>query len=291
MKSYESSFRSLGRLCEECGLSMFRLDEEARCQLWLQARERKFSSASVRGISAVISLLHEVMGEEESSSKREKTVRKALAKESNLEVKKKKREPGTWGDVESLVCEAERGDKLKDWRTSALAVVCYFGCRRLSDVIRVRVKDVIMESDKITVWMSKQKTDKLNEGDSFSMVASGNGFSIRRFLETYISVMGLKENDFLFPKNLKKGARSVAATYAVMYQALEGAKERLGLDKNLTWHSFRIGSATRGTVLGVRRSVVKGAGKWRSDCVDLYCREEEPGMVLSRALVDDLRFR
>jgi hypothetical protein len=76
----------------------------------------------------------------------EKTVRKALAKESNLEVSKKRREPGTWGDVESLVREAEHGDKLKDWRTSALTVVCYFGCRRLSDVIRVRVVVIVIHS-------------------------------------------------------------------------------------------------------------------------------------------------
>ena len=94
-KSYESSFRSLGKLCEQCELSVFRLNEEARCQLWLQTREWKFSSASGRGISAVISLLHEIMGEEERSSKREKTVKKALAKESNLEVRKRRREPGT----------------------------------------------------------------------------------------------------------------------------------------------------------------------------------------------------
>ena len=98
--------------------------------------------------------------------------------------------------------------------------------------------------------------------------------------------MGLKGKDSVFPKNLKKGAKGRAATYAVMYQALEGAKERLGLDRTLTWHSFRIGSATGGTVFRVRRSVLKGAGKWRSSCVDLYCREEEPGVVLSIALVD-----
>ena len=103
----------------------------------------------------MISLLHEVMGEEESSSKREKTVRKALTEESNLEVRKRRREPGTWGDIESLVCEAELWDKLKDWRTSASSVVCYFGCCRLSDVIRVRVEDVVMER--------KPKTDKLRE--------------------------------------------------------------------------------------------------------------------------------
>ena len=80
----------------------------------------------------------------------------------------------------------------------------------------------------------------------------------------------------------------MAATYA-MYQAMEGAKERLDLDRNLTWHLFWICSATRWTVLGVRRSVVKGAGKWKSGCVDLYCRGEEPGVVLSRALIDDSR--
>jgi hypothetical protein len=133
---------------------------------------------SVRGISAVISLLHEVMGEEEGSSKREKSVKKALEKESHLEVRKRRREPGTWGDVEALVNEAECGDNLNDWRTSALAVVCYFGCHRLSDVIRVKVEDIVIGRDKITVWMRKQKTDKLNEGDSFSMVANGKEISI-----------------------------------------------------------------------------------------------------------------
>ena len=30
MKSYESSFRALGKLCEDCELSVFRLDEEAK---------------------------------------------------------------------------------------------------------------------------------------------------------------------------------------------------------------------------------------------------------------------
>ena len=97
MKSYESSFRKLGGLCRECDLSVFRLDEGARCSLWVEARDSKISAASMRGISAVIYLLQEVMGEEEISSGREKTLKKALAKESNLEVKRRKREPGTWG--------------------------------------------------------------------------------------------------------------------------------------------------------------------------------------------------
>jgi hypothetical protein len=107
MRSYESSFRKLGGLCIECDLIIFRLDEGARCLLWVEARDSRISVASMRGISAVISLLQEVMGEEEISSGREKTLKKALAKESNLEVVKRKREPGTWSDVKALVQEAE----------------------------------------------------------------------------------------------------------------------------------------------------------------------------------------
>ena len=99
MKSYESSFRKLGGLCRECDLSVFGLDEGARCLLLVEARDSKISAGSMRGISAVISLLQEVMGEEEISSGRENTLKKALVKEGNLEVKRRKREPGTWRSI------------------------------------------------------------------------------------------------------------------------------------------------------------------------------------------------
>ena len=57
----------------------------------------------------------------------------------------------------------------------------------------------------------------------------------------------------------------------------------------LCWHRFRIGAATRDLTLGDRRSVLKGAGKWKSEAVDSYVREEDPCLVLSQALLDDFR--
>ena len=56
--------------------------------------------------------------------------------------KKRKRKTGTLGDVESLVMEAERSRRKEDWVIAALAVVCYFSCRRLADVMRIKVGDV-----------------------------------------------------------------------------------------------------------------------------------------------------
>jgi hypothetical protein len=109
-----------------------------------------------------------------------------------------------------------------------------------------------------------------NEEDTFSMVVGGKVFAIKRFLEEYIDVMGIRGKEALLTKNVGKGPKREAVTYSVKYQALEGTKKRLGLEDSLTWHSFRIGSATRGTSFGTRRSIVKGAGKWKSGCVDLY---------------------
>jgi integrase len=73
--------------------------------------------------------------------------------------------------------KAESTNRKTDWRTTALATVCFFGCRRLSDVGRVRVYDVTWDEDRITVLVRKQKTDMLNEGDTFSMVARGKRFA------------------------------------------------------------------------------------------------------------------
>ena len=65
-------------------------------------------------------------------------------------------------------------------------------------------------------------------------------FAIRKFLEEYIDVMGIRRNEALLPRNLGKGPKREAVTYSIMYQAMEGAKGRLGLEGSLTWHSFRI---------------------------------------------------
>jgi hypothetical protein len=78
MKSYQSSYRKLVEICRKCGMSVFGLDEEARCEIWLEAREERLSTGSVRGISAVISLLKEVMGEEDACSGRERVLKRAL---------------------------------------------------------------------------------------------------------------------------------------------------------------------------------------------------------------------
>ena len=287
MRSYKSAYKRLVELCREAGVSIFRMEESQRCAIWVEAGLAGISAAGVRSISAVISMVRELMGQEDVISGRERNIKKSVVKEMNLrKVKKEKRRPGTIRDVKAIVREARRTNARADWRLAAMVVMCFFGCRRHDDLIRIRVEDVTMYSDRIRVFMRKNKTDVLNEGSVCSITLGGKAFNVKGFLDDYVRRMGLEMSSCVFPKNLGKGGKGVPTTYPAMYRELEDMKSRVGLLGNLTWHSWRVGSATRGNQLGVRRTSIKAAGLWKSQAVDGYCREEAAGLILSQALAD-----
>ena len=62
------------------------------------------------------------------------------------------------------------------------------------------------------------------------------------------------------PKNAGIGGKGVPVTYPIMYKELDEMKVRVGLQGNLTWHSRRIGSVSRGNRLGVRKTSCKAVG-------------------------------
>ena len=148
------------------------------------------------------------------------------------------------------------------------------------------MEDITICGGVIRIFMRKNKTDIFNEGSVCTIAEKGRAFDMREFLEAYLKRMGLKKGCCVFPKNLEKGSKAVLVAYPMMYRGFEDIKVRLGLHANLTWHSWRIGSASRGNRLGVRRTSIKAAGLWKSDAVDTYCQEEAPGLLLSQALAN-----
>jgi hypothetical protein len=119
MKSYESSYRKLLELCEKADLSIFGLDESDRCELWLEAGEARVSPVTLRGVSAVVAMIREVMGRPVDTSGRERMIKKSIIKERNLvRVRKEKRKAGSIKDVQALVAEARKTNARKDWRVA-----------------------------------------------------------------------------------------------------------------------------------------------------------------------------
>ena len=289
MKSYQSSFAKLGRICRTLEISLYDLDELARCEIWVEGRMQELSAGSIKGLSAVISLIREVLGQSELVSGREKVMKRSVIKSCNLKNKKKsRRKEAVIGDVMDMVQEARRTGSKVDYRVAMMGVLCFFGIRRLADVREVRVKDVARVENHLEVFIKCHKTDVEGTGDHFTLVRKGRRFHVHNFVKEYVAKMGIFGEDALFPVESGRGRKRKAVSYNVMYSSLEEMKTRLGMNGNITWHSFRVGAATRGTSLGVRRNIIKKAGLWRSSAVDVYCRESNPGVLLSSALMDDM---
>ena len=72
---------------------------------------------------------------------------------------------------------------------------------------------------------------------------------------------------------------------------LERCKEMcaaVGLEKNITLHSFRIGGASEAIAKGIPDRIVQKQGRWKSECVkNHYVREQVPNMLqVTRALLE-----
>ena len=120
-----------------------------------------------------------------------------------------------------MVAGARRTGSKVDYRVAMMAVLCFFGIRRLADVREVRVKDVVRVDDHLEVYIRKHKTDVEGTGDHFTLVRKGKRFHIHRFLEEYIAKMGISGSDALFPVELGRGVKRKAVSYSIMYVALK----------------------------------------------------------------------
>ena len=77
-------------------MSIFVWGEEERCALWVEAGEAGVSAAGRRGLSAMVSIVRELMGMSDEVSGRERTIRESMIKEVNLvKVQKEERKAGT----------------------------------------------------------------------------------------------------------------------------------------------------------------------------------------------------
>ena len=82
-------------ICQATDRSIFGLTEAARCEVLVECRRLEVSASGIKGLSAVMSLILEVMGMEERISGREKVLKRSVIKASNLVKKKAKRKEGS----------------------------------------------------------------------------------------------------------------------------------------------------------------------------------------------------
>ena len=118
------------------------------------------------------------------------------------------------------------------------------------------------------------------------------GFSIPQVLYWYIQSVGLRGEDFLFPRfRYEKGRIVAQRKYYISYSSCALQLKKFCLNSGippLTLHSGRRGGATAAVEAGIDRFYLKEMGNWTSDAVDSYFCPRRVGVKCTSRLINKL---
>ena len=175
-----------------------------------------------------------------------------------------------------------------DRRFLVMMLVMFFGMRRFGDIKELCVEDVcVLERGDLEIDVKKSKTDQ--EGRGFVFHISGerhNGFSVPMVVEWYVKSVGLRGEDYLFPRFRNAGGKVVAQVkrpvgYGTVAAQLKKWCRREQVP-DLTLHSGRRGGCTLAVAVGLDKMTIKKIGDWSSDAVKEYFQPKQAGIGFTR---------
>ena len=120
---------------------------------------------------AICSIFNEVLFNECEVNKFESQVRRSSVKKMNMVRKKKIKEPARVGDLKKLLAKVGGKDVKPVERIVAMYyILAYLGCRRFSDINKIRASDVCIGEDCLSFYMKTSKTDVEAKGKEFDII-------------------------------------------------------------------------------------------------------------------------
>ena len=149
----------------------------------------------------------------------------------------------------------------------------------------IKVKDITWEPRErsVTLHLPPTKTQRIGAGVDVR-ITDHEGASAYKFLRAWFRQQNLygRGSDYVFPESVRamKGQRAAfnfrrPASKKWFLGVVRKVAHTVGIDpKWVSAHSFRAGGATDLFLLGVPYPVIKRYGRWRSEAVMVYFRED-----------------
>ena len=89
-----------------------------------------------------------------------------------------------------------------DWRIMALQLLCYLSMRRFNDFQNIKVGDIrVLANGDLRLFKKIGKTFQLGQGSFIHLLNKPlGGFSVKGVMDQYVNKLGLKSDDYLFPR-------------------------------------------------------------------------------------------
>ena len=256
----------------------------------------------VKQASAVVTLMKELVELESLASSRiVQTVKKGVmkaARERELVRKKRVKSVMTLDHIRLFICKLYKKPAIKvkaaDRRFLVMMLLLFFGMKRFDDIKKLRVCDInVLRGGHLEFYVNSSKTDQLANGFIFHVTGDKiKGFSIPKVLYWYLESVGLRGEDYLFPRfRYEKGKVVAQSKYFISYSScalqLRNFCLKCGIPP-LTIHSGRRGGATAAVDAGIDRFNIKAVGNWSSDIVDSYFCPRRAGVKFTSTLINKL---
>lgn len=159
------------------------------------------------------------------------------------------------GKKEVLAVASSLGQSRQEMRDKALIMAASDSWCRVSELVALRVRDLIRQSDGSSIlFIARSKTDPYGEGDYAYLSPRGSEAVL-----SWIELAGLKDDDPIFTKSQRSAKRTPLdpATVSRVF------KRRFGRS-DVSSHSMRVGGVHDAFRLGCSLASIMVAGRWRS---------------------------
>ena len=194
------------------------------------------------------------------------------------------KEPFTADNIKSFIAIMDKSS-LTDVRNTAMISIAFFAFLRVDELLHIRVKDVLMDSDHLQITLPMSKTDQLRQGSTVVVAKTGGPGCPVALLLLYLTMSNIKisklSKQFLFSRIIfKKGVLQLfepfkALSYSNIRDVVKKKAGQIGLKSELySTHSMRAGGATAAAESGVSERIMQKHGRWAcSSSKDRYVKD------------------
>ena len=204
-----------------------------------------------------------------------------------------KKEPITIDMISEIYKRIYEYKNLRSQRIICAILIGYSGFLRSSELINIKISDIVFHSTYMAIFMESSKTDKYRDGSWVLIAKTGSNICPVNNALKFIEWTNLSGDDYLLCNlsatktgyKVRKNNKNMSYTN-LRDQFIEAIKPHVSDIKQYCLHSLRSGDATAAANSGVKDRMFKRHGRWVSETAkDGYVKDNiEERLAVSQSL-------
>lgn len=161
----------------------------------------------------------------------------------------------------------QQPDNQKKYRDIALILTGFFGAFRRSELVSIRVRDLVWEPEGLIIRLPRSKTDQQMQGLTRALPFGVKGCCPATAIKDWMGITGINSGPLFRPVNRWNQVQTKPLNPGAINDLLKNLGSACQFDflPNLSSHSFRRGLSTSAARERIDFELIKKQGGWKND--------------------------